>query len=639
MGRNVYIENKPLEEALELFTRHLTECGWLRLRHEEVDIMECLGRRTFQPVYARRSHPHYMASAMDGIAVKAVSTYAASEVNPVSLNQNQALMVDTGDYVPPEYDAVVMIEDVNMRAGQYLIIRPAVPWQHVRSVGEDMVEQDMIVPSRTLIGPYELASFKTASVERITVIKRPVVAIIPTGTELVEHGYDDMPPGEIVESNSRMLAALCEQWGGVALRHDIVVDDKELIRQAVKEVEPQADLIVICSGSSAGREDYTASIVQELGHLIVHGVATRPGKPAILGIIHRKPVIGVPGYPVSAQLIFSLFAQPILYRRSGGEMPTPETIQCQVARKLPSHAGVDEYVNVNLAKISDQYLAYPLNRGAGVTTMLVKSDGVLHIPRGNEGLEAGNSCRVALNRPRPVIENTLVCLGSHDLAIDVLIDILQKDHGTRMISTNVGSMGGIVSLSRGETHCAGLHLLDYTSGDYNTSYLKKYLRQQKVLLVNLVKRDQGLVVQKGNPLLINGVEDLVRPEVRYINRQKGAGTRLLLDYLLQKHGIDSNQINGYNREEYSHLAVAASIKNNAGDTGLAIYASARVLDLDFVPVATERYDLCILPDLFTDHQLHILLTAINSDEFKQRMRALGGYHLDQTGHIMWEGLQ
>jgi len=638
LGRNVYIENKPLEEALDLFNRCLTECGWLAPQFEEVDIMECLGRRTFHPVYARRSHPHYMASAMDGIAVKAASTYAASEVNPVNLDPDQVLMVDTGDYVPPQFDAVIMIEDVNMIGGQYQIIRAAVPWQHIRSVGEDMVEQDMIVPSRTLIGPYELASFKTASVERVPVIKRPVVAIIPTGTELVERGYDDMPPGEIVESNSRMLAALCEQWGGVALRHDIVIDDKELIRQAVVEMEPQADMIVICSGSSAGREDYTASIVEELGRLIVHGIATRPGKPAILGTINRKPVIGVPGYPVSAQLIFSLFAQPIIYARSGGEMPSPDTIQCQVARKLPSHAGVDEYVNVNVAKISDHFLAYPLNRGAGVTSMLVKSDGVLHIPRGSEGLDAGSPCTVALCRPRPVIENTLVCLGSHDLAIDVLIDILQKDHGIRMISTNVGSMGGIVSLSRGETHCAGLHLLDYESGDYNTSYLKKYLGRQKVMLVNLVNRDQGLVVQKGNPLEITGIEDLLRPEVRYINRQKGAGTRLLLDYLLQKKNIDNSGINGYNREEYSHLAVAASIKNNAGDAGMAIYASARILDLDFVPVETERYDLCILPDLFTGRQLDSLLTAINSNEFKRRMQSLGGYHLENTGLIIQDGV-
>ncbi len=637
MTRNIYIENKPLDEALDLFISHLRACRWLEVREEDVDIYESLGRVTSRPVLARRSHPHYMAAAMDGIAVKAASTYMANEVNPVNLNPDQVLMVDTGDYVPPQYDAVIMIEDVNVIGDQYQIIRAAVPWQHIRSVGEDMVEQDMIVPSHTLIGPYELASFKTASVERVQVIRRPVVGIIPTGTELVERGYDQMPPGEIVESNSRMLAALCEEWGGVPCRHEIVIDDKTLIRQAVVNMEAQADLIVICSGSSAGREDYTAAIVQELGTLLVHGIATRPGKPAILGLINRKPIIGVPGYPVSAQLIFTLFARPIIHQRAGRELLPPPALDCRTARKLPSHAGVDEFVNVNVANISDKYLAYPLNRGAGVTSILVKSDGVLHIPRGSEGLEAGSACQVTLSRPRSVIENTLVCLGSHDLAIDVLIDILQRDYGIRMISTNVGSMGGIVSLSRGETHCAGLHLLDYESGDYNISYINKYLNHDQVLLVNLANREQGLVVQKGNPFEITGIGDLIRPEIRYINRQKGAGTRLLLDYLLMQQNIDRNNINGYSREEYSHLAVAASIKNNAGDAGMAIFASAKIMDLDFIPVDQERYDLCILPDLFSPRHIDSLLAAINSQEFKSRMQSFGGYHLEQSGQIMREG--
>jgi len=637
VNRNVYIENKPLEEALALFVDHLAACGWFEVQEEEVDIYESLGRRTSQPVFAHRSHPHYMASAMDGIAVQAASTFSANEVHPVNLSPDQVLMVDTGDYVPPQFDAVVMIEDVNIVHGQYQIIRAAVPWQHIRSVGEDMVEQDMIVPSRTLIGPYELASFKTASVERISVLKKPVVAIIPTGTELVERGYADMPPGQIIESNSRMLAALCQEWGATPLRHQIVIDDKALIRQAVAEVEAMADLIVICSGSSAGREDYTASIVQDLGTLIVHGIATRPGKPAILGSINRKPVIGVPGYPVSAQLIFNLFARPIIFQKTGSDFPSPQTIECSLARKLPSHAGVDEFINVNVARISEQFLAYPLNRGAGVTSILVKADGVLHIPRGDEGLDAGSPCRITLNRSRQVIENTLVCLGSHDLAIDVLIDILQRDFGIRMISTNVGSMGGIVSLSRGETHCAGIHLLDYESGEYNISYLNKYLNHEQILLVNLAQREQGLVVKKGNPLQISGIRDLIRPEIRYINRQKGAGTRLLLDYLLLQQDIDRNQINGYSREEYSHLAVAAAIKNDAGDAGLAIHASAAIMDLDFIPVDRERYDLCILPNLLRPQQLDSLLTAIRSAEFKRRMQSFGGYHLEQSGQFVWEG--
>lgn len=636
MARNIYIENMPLDNAFALYMKHIDDCGWFRLESEAIDVLDSLGRCTAEPITARRSHPHYMASAMDGIAVQAASTYNASEVNPVDIPLTEILVVDTGDYVPSEYDAVIMIEDVNFIDEYVQIIKPAVPWQHIRSIGEDMVEQDMIVPSLTLIGPYELASFKTASVKKVMVLKKPVVAIIPTGTELVENGYENMPPGEIVESNSRMLAALCQEWGAETLRHDIVIDDKDLIRSAVLEVEKQADIIVVCSGSSAGREDYTSSIVQELGQLIVHGLATKPGKPAILGSINKKPALGVPGYPISAQLIFNLFAKPIIFKKMGKQQPEPLTIDCTIARKLPSHAGVDEFVNVNIARISDRTLAYPLNRGAGLTSMLVKSDGVVHIPRGSEGLDAGSPCQVSINRSPQVINSTLVCLGSHDMSIDVLIDILQKEHGIRLVSTNVGSMGGIMSLRRRETHCSGLHLLDYDSGDYNVSYLDKYLPDENVLLINLVKRQQGLVVKKGNPLHINSIQDLVRPDVRYINRQKGAGTRILLDFLLKREKLDVQSINGYNREEYTHLAVAASVKNDACDTGLAIYASAKVMDLDFIPVEVERYDLCILPDSLTKKQLDCLLASINSPSFSRRITEFGGYQLDQSGLTMYE---
>jgi len=636
LTRNIYIENMPLEKASALFMEHLQNCNWFQLESEEIDVLGSLGRWTAEPVLALRSSPHYLASAMDGIAVQAAATYHATEVNPVNIAIKDILVVDTGDYVPPEYDAVIMIEDVNFIDDQVQIIKSAVPWQHIRSVGEDLVEQDMIVPSLTPIGPYEMASFRTASIEKLQVVKKPVVAIIPTGTELVESGYENMLPGEIVESNSRMLAALCQEWGAEALRYSIVIDDKDLIRQAVVDAEKKADLIIVCSGSSAGREDYTSSIVQDLGHLIVHGLATRPGKPAILGIINDKPVIGVPGYPISAQLIFTLFARPILYKKMAKQLPDPPTMECTIARKLPSHSGVDEFVNVNIARISDHTVAYPLNRGAGLSSILVKSDGVVHIPRGSEGLEAGSLCQVTLSRSPKVIENTLVCLGSHDMSIDFLIDVLQKEQGIRLVSTNVGSMGGIMSLHRRETHCAGIHLLDYNSGDYNVSYLDKYLPDQKVLLINLVKRQQGLVVKQGNPLQISGIRDLIRSDVRYINRQKGAGTRLLLDYLLKRENIDSQEINGYNREEYTHLAVAASIKNDACDTGLAIYASAKVMNLDFIPIEIERYDLCILPDLLSKQQLDDLLEAIHSPLFRSRVMDFGGYELDQSGQIIYE---
>jgi molybdopterin molybdochelatase len=449
----------------------------------------------------------------------------------------------------------------------------------------------------------------------------------------VERGSLDMAPGEIVESNSYMLAGLAREWGAQVIRHDIVPDEPSLLTGALQEAVAQADLIVMCSGSSAGREDYTAELIEQRGELLVHGLAMRPGKPAILGIIDGKPVIGVPGYPISAQLVFNLFARPLLYRKQGIPAPEPETVEALMARKVASHMGVDEFIYVNLARIQDKYIAFPLNRGAGITTSLVKADGVALLPRGQEGCQAGEISPVKLMRSRGIIDKTIVAIGSHDLSIDFLTDLLARNHSLRLISTNVGSMGGLMAMMRGEVHFAGIHLLDPATGEYNLSYLERFMCGKSWLLVNLAIREQGLIVKKGNPLGIKSLADLTRKEVRYINRQKGSGTRILFDYLLGREKIASPAINGYNREEYTHLAVAAAVKNNACDTGLGIYASARAMDLDFIPIAEEMYDVCLLPEVLGDKRLEYLLETIRGSELGTLLQKAGGYNLKLTGQI------
>ncbi|MBC7075034.1 MAG: molybdopterin biosynthesis protein [Syntrophomonadaceae bacterium] len=637
MDRNIYIDNVPLDKALDLFMERLDRCDYFEPETEVVDVLNSQGRVTGAPVFAQKSSPHYAASAMDGIAVKASLTYGASETNPVSLLKGRDFIeVDTGDYIPREFNAVIMIEDVNFIDDYAQIIKPAVPWQHIRSVGEDLVAQEMIVPSYYKIGPHEIASFLTAAVETVEVLKKPIVAIIPTGTELVDRGHENMAPGEIVDSNSRMLEGLCRDWGALPVRYEIVADDRAALRETIEKAKGDADMVIICSGSSAGREDYTASAIREFGEVLVHGLATRPGKPAILGIIDDKPVIGVPGYPVSAHLIFDLFVRPVLLKKQRLDLPEPEKLECKIPRKIASPMGVDEYIYVNVAKIKNSYIAYPLNRGAGISTSLVKADGVTCIQKDNEGLQAGDTCIVSLKRSRSIIDQTLVAIGSHDMSIDFLCDILNRNYGIRLISANAGSMGGIMSLVRKETHFSGIHLLDYDTGDYNLSYLKKYLADEKWILVNLVKREQGLILKKGNPLNITGIKDLTRKDIRFINRQKGAGTRLLLDYLLTKNHITPAEINGYNREEYTHLSVAAAVKNDACDVGLGIYASAKVMELDFIPVSEERYDLCILVDVMSERNINILFSCINSQEFKNKLTASGGYNLEMCGEIIFK---
>lgn len=634
--RKVYIDNMVWTDALRLWIEELESLGYFARQSEKVAVEEALGRITANPVYARLSCPHYPAAAMDGIAVRAECTRGASETRPVELVAGKDfVMVDTGDPVPAPFDAVIMIEEVDLtQSDRARIWAPATPYQHIRPIGEDVLKTQALCPSFTEIGPYEIGSFLTAGINEIEVIKKPRVVIIPTGTELIEPGGGKPKTGEIIESNSRMLAAMSAEWGGKAVRYPLLADDYEKIRQAVQRGAEEADLLVVCSGSSAGREDFTAHIIAELGKVTVHGLAIRPGKPAILGVINGKPVLGVPGYPVSAALIFKLFARPLLLRKGGGSDVEAEMIEAAVSRKMASPLGVDEFVLCNVAQMGGRLRAYPLSRGAGVTSSLVKADGYFVIPRGSEGIQAGETVRVNLERNRHLVERTLVAMGSHDLALDFLGDLLLKNYGLRLISSNVGSMGALAALRRGEAHFGGIHLLDPETGNYNTSYTERYLKGNHYLLVNLVIRQQGIMVAPGNPLGLRGIEDLARGGCRFINRQKGAGTRILLDYELSKRGIEPSSIEGYEREEYSHLAVAAAIEEGTADAGLGILASARALGLDFIPVAEEEYDLCILPDLFPDGWLDLLLKAIASDEFRSRVQEFGGYDLRLSGQVI-----
>lgn len=632
MQRKVYIDNFIWEEARDLWYQALASGSWAS-PSETIAVTEARGRLTAQPVRAEYSCPHYPAAAMDGIAVISRCTRGANETSPLELQLNQDYIeVDTGDLIPAPFDAVVMIEEVNYTATGRAEIRAAVaPYQHVRGIGEDVTQSEMLCPALTRIGAYEIGCLLTAGVTRVEVIASPRVMIIPTGTELVESGLRPPKSGEILESNSWMLGALVEEAGATFLRNPLLIDDRELIKQAVTAGLDAADMVIICSGSSAGREDFSAGIVEELGDLIAHGVATRPGKPAILGVIAGKPVLGVPGYPVSAAQVFNLFARPLLLKMQGLTDDGSHTLEAKVARKTASPMGVDEFVLCQVGYLDGDYRAYPLSRGAGVTSNLVRADGYFLIPRGSEGVNVAETVPVKLHHEAKLLKNTLICNGSHDLVIDVLGDIMYRQYGLRIISANTGSMGALAALRRREAHLGGMHLLDPISAKYNTSYLDKYLSDTDCRLLNLVIRQQGLMVAPGNPLEIAGIADLVREDIRFINRQRGAGTRVLLDYLLQKDEITPSQINGYQREEYTHLAVAAAVEAGSADAALGIYASAQALGLDFIPVAEEEYDLCLLPDLWPDTWLEKLLSVIAGDEFKQQVAMLGGYDLSQSG--------
>jgi len=646
MPRKVYLDDIPLAEAWQKLARALEEVGlWQPLGEEELPLTSALGRVTARPVYARVSSPHYHGSAMDGYAVRAVETATASDGAPVRLalggGQTQAKYVDTGDPVPAWADAVIPIENVQIiEEGQatFIEIRSSVtPRQHVRLLGEDLVTTELVLPANHALRPVDLGAIAAGGHAAVWVRRKPRVAVIPTGTELVALGTP-LKPGDILEYNSIVLAAQVEQWGGAATRWPIVPDDRPRLEAVVAEAAAGHDLVLLNAGSSAGAEDYSALVVQTLGQLLVHGIAVRPGHPVILGLLGkpgaaRVPIIGVPGFPVSAAITGDLFVEPLLAKWLGRAPAAPPVLEAVMTRKVFSPPGDDEYVRVTVGEVGDRVVATPLSRGAGVITSLTRADGVALIPRQSEGLEAGDRIQVRLMRPADEIRRTIVAIGSHDLTLDLIAQFL-AEKGARLSSANVGSQAGLVALRRREAHLAGSHLLDPETGDYNRSYVKKYLPDTPVTLVTLVGRQQGLLVRQGNPLDLRSLADLARPEVRFVNRQRGAGTRVLLDYELCNLGLAASAVRGYEYEEYTHLAVAAAVASGMADAGLGIAAAAQALELDFVPLFVERYDLVIPQVHYESPRLRPLLDLLHDERFRREVAALPGYDVQPMGTLV-----
>ncbi len=641
--RRYYLSDIPLEEARDRFYSSLLEAGALEpMSGEPVPLAMARGRITASPIWAVSSSPHYDAAAMDGIAVRAADTTGATETSPITLAvsgpEPQGVWVDTGDAMPRGFDAVIMVEHLHLVGDDHVsIMAPVAPWQHVRPLGEDIVATELVLPENHQLVPADLGACAAAGLSEIPVRRRPSVAIIPTGNELVPAGTD-LKPGDIVEFNSLMLSGLLEEWGASATVVGPVPDVFVAIRDAARAALSEHDLVVINAGSSAGAEDYTALVVEELGRLLVHGIAVRPGHPVVLGVAQGKPLVGLPGYPVSAMLTAELLLKPLIQgwlgQADSGQRPT---VKANITRKVTSPSGEDEFLRVKLGRVGEKMVATPLQRGAGVIMSLVRADGLVKIPRFSEGVDVGTEVAVELLRPLSEVENTIVAIGSHDLTLDLMSSFLRRvPAGVNLSSSHIGSLGGLIALRREEAHLAGSHLLDEATGEYNVSYIERFLPGVPVMLVNLVGRVQGLIVKPGNPREITSLADLLRTDVTFVNRQRGSGTRVLLDYRLKEMGATPEQVRGYEREEYSHLAVAAAVNGGAADVGLGILSAARALDLDFIPLLNEQYDLVIPRVHYESDLLQPLLALLSNEEFQQAVNALGGYDVSRMGRVQAE---
>jgi putative molybdopterin biosynthesis protein len=517
-------------------------------------------------------------------------------------------------------------------------------------MGEDIVQTQLVIPAGQVLRPADLGAIAAAGHESVIVAVKPRVAILPTGNELVQLGYD-LKPGEILEFNSIMLAAQIKNWGGVPSRFPITKDNFKLICNRVARAAKNYDLILLNAGSSAGSEDFSAKVVKELGVLLVHGVAVRPGHPVILGMINIDgktaedqkqpistrcvPIIGVPGYPVSTVLTSELFIEPLIARWTGRKSYALPVTQAILTRKITSPGGDDDYVRVVVGKVGERMLAAPLGRGAGAISSLAHADGIMVLPRGIQGVEAGDTVTVSLYRTESELEQTIFCIGSHDMTLDLLAQFL-AGRNRRFSSANVGSLGGLIALNRGEAHLAGSHLLDPETGEYNLAYIRQYINKIPVNLYGFVEREQGLMVEKGNPKGIKNLKDLCKPGIIFINRQRGAGTRVLLDYHLSKNEIPVSSILGYQQEEYTHLGVAAAVASGRAVCGLGIPAAALSLKLDFIPLFHETYQLVIPKVNAESDLLEPLFEVLNDGEFHRMVLKMPGYDVNQMGTLKAE---
>lgn len=632
MERNIYLKKASLKKAQKLLLDRFEDYG---LKTENIKTKNSQNRVTAEAIYAQRSAPDFYASAMDGVAVKAGKTDYASEREPVILKKGRDFVyVDTGDSIPNRFNAVIKIEETEKISEEKIEIIKSVPvWHNIRSIGESVIQKQLIIPVNTEIGVYDIGALLEAGVTELKVYKKPRVGIIPTGSELVNPECD-IKKGQLVDFNSTMLELLAKNWGGRVINYGIVKDNYEKIKENILKANKNNDLTIIIAGSSAGREDFTLSILQKLGEVLVHGIEIMPGKPLIIAEANGKPVLGIPGYPLSALLDFNLFVKLLIKSMYGLEYELPTKLKAKVKKKIPSTAGLKEFVRVNLTEVEEELVAVPQKRGSASMHSLINADGVIPIKESKEGIFSGDFTEVYILKARNKIKNNLMMVGSHDLSIDKLINQVKKNKENFELNIQaVGSLSGLVSLKRGECHLAGAHLLKPETGEYNISYINDLFKNEKMALINLVQREQGLIVKKNNPKNIKSIKDLINGNVKFINRQRGSGTRVLLDYLLKNNNIDKTSIKGYEREELTHMGAAVQVAEGTADAALGIRAAASAVDLGFVPIKNEKYDIILKEKTLKDTRIERLIKIIKSKSFKKAVNDLKGYDLKDSGEI------
>ena len=660
MRQKVFRELVSVEEAKRRLKEHFLPQP---VGVEELHLGRCVGRVLAEDVEAAVDVPPFDRASMDGFAVHAEDTFGAEEDRPVSLRvvgsvgagenpkvsveDEEAVEISTGAPIPKGANAVVMVEYTWQKGNSLKVYRPVAPGDNIMAAGSDIMAGELILRKGDFLTPRETGVLSALGVTSATVFRRPYIAVISTGNEVVSPGTS-LKYGKIYDINARSISDSIIECGGTPTFLGIVGDEKAAIRSKIEEGLLKSDAVILSGGTSAGVGDLLYRIIDDIGKpgILVHGVSVKPGKPLIIAVVNGKPIFGLPGYPTSALMIFNVFVRPIVREMAGLKAETEKIlVEAETAERIESTQGRYEYLPVNIVRTkSGENMVYPVPGKSGAITTLAEADGFIEVPGDRAFLDEGEKVLVELFsfELKPA---DLMIIGSHCVGIDLLLSLMREKNGvfkTKVINT--GSAGGMAAIRRGEADIAGTHLLDEKTGEYNTPFLERYGITDKAMLVRGYVREQGLVVVKGNPKKIRSLEDLVGKQLSIINRNPGSGTRILLNLLLQevarKKGTIFDKlvsdIKGYRAEAKSHTAVAVAVLHGKADLGLAIRAVAERYGLDFLPIADEHYDFLIQRNRLTKPAVQALLEILRSDEFKRELkRRLPGLSpTEETGMII-----
>jgi putative molybdopterin biosynthesis protein len=631
-----FLEVVSAEEARARFARHLDLSP---LPAESVALADALGRVLAEDVIAPIDVPPFDRANVDGFALRAADTTSATEAAPCRLRLNlevvtcghqpaigvapgMATAIATGGVVPRGADAIVMIEHselVEDGAGPAVDLhRPVAPGQFISYAGSDIARGETLLRRGQRVGSREIGMLAACGVATFSAVRRPKVAVLSTGDELV-------PPGQalkaacVYDTNGAIIAAAVTEAGGEPVAFGALRDDGKALDAAVRRALTACDMVVLSGGTSKGAGDLSHRIVSQLGEpgILVHGVALKPGKPICLAVIEGKPLAVLPGFPTSAIFTFHAFIAPVIRARAGLPPEAAQTIEAKVPVRIASELGRKEFVLVALVSGEDGPIAFPSAKGSGAITTFAQSDGFIEIDALATALDPDSRAAVTLIGSAARAPD-LVIMGSHDVALDVVVGAL-AERGISARTIAIGSLGGVAAASRGECDLAPVHLIDAQSGTYN-----KHLLRPGLALVRGWRRMQGLLFRPGDQRFDGqGVEAALKaaladPACLMVNRNAGSGTRVLIDRLL-----GGARPAGHSNQPRSHNAVAAAIAQGRADWGIAIAPVARLYGLGFLPVAPEDYDFLLVESRSARPAVQAFIAALRDPAVIARIRAMG----------------